>query len=73
MIRSSVGRKRPAFLFAGFRVRCHYSGLSARVAELVYAYVSEAYPARVGSSSLPAPTRLAMLARDKQPAAMLSR
>ena len=27
-----------------------------RVAELVYAYVSEAYPARVGSSNLPAPT-----------------
>ena len=25
------------------------------VAELVYAYVSEAYPARVGSSSLPVP------------------
>ena len=30
--------------------------LGGRVAELVYAYVSEAYPARVGSSSLPAPT-----------------
>ena len=27
-----------------------------RVAELVYAYVSEAYPVRVGSSNLPAPT-----------------
>ncbi len=26
------------------------------VAELVYAYVSEAYPVRVGSSSLPVPT-----------------
>ena len=28
-----------------------------RVAELVYAYVSEAYPVRVGSSNLPAPTK----------------
>ena len=28
------------------------------VAELVYAYVSEAYPARVGSSSLPVPTMI---------------
>lgn len=26
------------------------------MAELVYAYVSEAYPERVGSSSLPVPT-----------------
>ena len=30
---------------------------SGCVAELVYAYGSEPYPARVGSSSLPAPTR----------------
>ena len=31
-------------------------GFSGHVAELVYAYVSEAYPVRVGSSSLPMPT-----------------
>ncbi len=31
--------------------------LCGRVAELVYAYVSEAYPVRVGSSSLPTPTQ----------------
>ena len=30
---------------------------NGHVAELVYAYVSEAYLARVGSSSLPVPTR----------------
>ena len=30
------------------------------MAELVYAYVSEAYPVRVGSSSLPTPTQYRM-------------
>ena len=37
-----------------------FPGLSGRVAELVYAYVSEAYPVRVGSSSLPTPTQARM-------------
>ena len=38
----------------GFSV---FSVLSGHVAELVYAYDSESYPARVGSSSLPMPTQ----------------
>ena len=39
---------------------CYSSG---HVAELVYAYASEAYPVRVGSSSLPMPTRNANLCK----------
>gem|GEM_PF-3843970 len=35
----------------------YFPVLSGRVAKLVHAYVSEAYPARVGSSSLPTPTQ----------------
>jgi hypothetical protein len=38
-----------------FKFLIHF--FSGRVAELVYAYVSEAYPVRVGSSSLPTPTK----------------
>src|SRR5665213_367900 len=46
-----------------------YNTHRGRVAELVYAYGSEPYPARVGSSSLPAPTYM----KNKRPQPLIGR
>src|SRR3989344_1294399 len=52
--KNSEGRRATGLLC--FYMRAVYNALTGRVAELVYAYDSESYPVRVGSSSLPAPT-----------------
>ena len=56
--KNSEGRRATGLLC--FYMRAVYNALTGRVAELVYAYDSESYPVRVGSSSLPAPTQLRM-------------
>ena len=44
----------------GIALSKFFPELCGHVAELVYAYDSESYPARVGSSSLPVPTQFRM-------------